>query len=68
MILIKDKEMPKICAYCFLDESECNLHKSVNIWKEKHPDCPLIEVEAEEQEEIIMSLNMIGGYLRKVTK
>lgn len=44
MILIKDKEMPKICAYCFLDESECNLHKSVNIWKEKHPRCPLVEI------------------------
>ena len=43
-ILIKDMKMPNICAYCFIDQSECNLHESVNIWKERHPDCPLIEL------------------------
>ena len=43
-ILIKDMEMPNVCAYCFIDASECNLHSSVNIWRERHPDCPLIEL------------------------
>lgn len=43
-VLIKGMEMPNICAYCFIDTSECNLHESVNIWKERHPDCPLIEL------------------------
>lgn len=43
-ILIKGMEMPNICAYCFIDQSECNLHESVNIWKERHPDCSLIEL------------------------
>jgi hypothetical protein len=34
----------------------------------KRPDwCPLIEVELVEQEEAIIPLNMLGGYLRKVT-
>ena len=43
-IIIKGMEMPNICAYCFIDTSECNLHESVNIWKERHPDCPLVEI------------------------
>ena len=43
-ILIRGMEMPNICAYCFIESSECNLHESVNIWKERHPDCPLIEL------------------------
>ena len=43
-ILIKGMEMPNVCAFCFIDSSECNLHSSVNIWRERHPDCPLIEL------------------------
>ena len=43
-ILIKDMEMPNVCAYCFIDSSECNLYSSVNIWRERHPDCPLTEL------------------------
>ena len=43
-VLIRGLEMPNICAYCFIDTSECNLHESVNIWKERHPDCPLVEI------------------------
>lgn len=43
-VLVKDIEMPKICAYCFLDASECDLHAEVNIWRERHPNCPLIEL------------------------
>ena len=41
-VLVKDIEMPNVCAYCFLDTSECDLHLKVNIWRERHPDCPLI--------------------------
>ena len=43
-ILIRGMEMPNICAYCFLDASECDLHAKVNIWRERHPNCPLIEL------------------------
>ena len=43
-ILIRGMEMPNVCAYCFLDASECDLHAKVNIWRERHPDCPLIEL------------------------
>ena len=43
-ILIKGMEMPNVCAYCFIDSSECKLHSSVNIWRERHPNCPLIEL------------------------
>ena len=43
-ILILGMEMPNVCAYCFLDASECDLHAKVNIWRERHPDCPLIEL------------------------
>ena len=43
-VLVKGMEMPNVCAYCFMDESECKLYGSVNIWREKHPDCPLVEI------------------------
>lgn len=43
-ILIRGMEMPNVCAYCFIDSSECNLHSSVNIWRERHPSCQLIEL------------------------
>ena len=43
-ILIRGMEMPNVCAYCFLDASECDLHAKVNIWRERHPNCPLIEL------------------------
>lgn len=43
-ILIRGMEMPNVCAYCFLDASECDLHAKVNIWRERHPDCPLDEL------------------------
>ena len=43
-ILIRGMEMPNVCAYCFIESSECDLHESVNIWEERHPDCPLIEL------------------------
>ena len=33
----------------------------------QYNNCPLIEVELVEQEEAIIPLNMLGGYLRKVT-
>lgn len=43
-ILIRGMEMPNVCAYCFLDAGECDLHAEVNIWRERHPDCPLVEI------------------------
>lgn len=43
-ILIRGMEMPNICAHCFLDASKCDLHAKVNIWRERHPNCPLIEL------------------------
>lgn len=43
-VIVKGMEMPNVCAYCFLDAGECNLHAEVNIWRERHPDCPLIEL------------------------
>ena len=43
-VIVKGMEMPNVCAYCFIDSSECNLHSSVNIWRERHPDCPLIDI------------------------
>lgn len=71
-ILIKDMDMPKGCEQCcFSGYTKCKLmpigfdeYPLVG----KRPDwCPLIEVETVDQEELIMPLNMIGGYLRKVT-
>ena len=71
-ILIKDMEMPKGCEQCcFNGHTKCRM---MPIGFEeyplvgKRPDwCPLIEVELVEQEEAIIPLNMLGGYLRKVT-
>jgi len=41
MIAIKDREMPKNCAGCFLRVGQC----SKRIYMENRPsDCPLIEV------------------------
>lgn len=44
-VLIKNMEMPSVCAECFMDPL-CGkaLYGDTNIWKERHPDCPLIEV------------------------
>ena len=43
-VLVKNMEMPNVCAYCFLDASECDLHPKVDIWRERHPDCPLVKI------------------------
>jgi len=40
-VLIKDREMPKNCAGCFLRVGQC----SKRIYMENRPsDCPLIEI------------------------
>ena len=45
-ILIRGMEMPRVCAECFMDPPCCKaLSDDTNIWKERHPDCPLAEVE-----------------------
>lgn len=71
------------CRFCvngFTDEApmyECGVqsYDNVSVLVESggkpfdfRPDwCPLVEVETVDQEELITPLNMLGGYLRKVT-
>ena len=44
-ILIHGMEMPRVCAECFMDPPCCKaLSDDTNIWKERHPDCPLVEI------------------------
>lgn len=44
-VLIRGMEMPKVCAECFMDPPYCKaLSDDINIWKERHPDCPLVEI------------------------
>ena len=67
------REKPDRCTNClFMDRItyDCKL-----MYGDDYPDfetqynnCPLIEVELVEQEEAIIPLNMLGGYLRKVTE
>lgn len=72
MSYIVPRDIPKGCEYCtFNGHTKCRM---MPIGFEeyplvgKRPDwCPLIEVELVEQEEAIIPLNMLGGYLRKVT-
>lgn len=42
-VYIKGMAMPKVCAECFMDPP-CRESFHVNIWKERHPGCPLIEI------------------------
>ena len=44
-VLIRDMEMPRACAECFM-KPPCGkaLSGDINVWKERHPDCPLVEV------------------------
>lgn len=43
-VIVKGMEKPNVCAFCFLDASECDLYPKVNMWRERHPDCPLVEL------------------------
>ena len=45
-VLIKGMEMPECCGECFMDPP-CSeeIGGDINIWKDRHPDCPLVEVE-----------------------
>ena len=70
-VLIKDMSIPKSCHTCklmLLSPCQCALTgKSYNQGLGRRPrDCPLVEVELIDQEELITPLNMIGGYLRRV--
>ena len=71
-VLIRDMQVPKSCLTCkllLLHPCQCALTgKSYNYWRmSRRPrDCPLVEVELIDQEELITPLNMIGGYLRRV--
>lgn len=79
-ILIKGMKMPKCCSDCLLNYDQMACAVTGTRWwsdrimlmdfdsdKERLYDCPLIEVETVDQKELITPLNMIGGYLRKVT-
>ena len=44
-VLIRGMEMPRVCAECFMDPPCCKAFSGdIRIWKERHPDCPLVEV------------------------
>ena len=45
-VLIRGMEMPRVCAQCFMDPP-CSkaLSGDIRVWEERHPDCPLVEVE-----------------------
>ena len=59
--ILINMEMPKQCGGCPL-RSGCKQR----IYIEYRPkDCPLIEVELVEDEEAIVPVNMIGGYLKR---
>ena len=71
-VLIRDMQVPESCLTCrlmLLSPCQCALTgKSYNWGLGRRPsDCPLIEVEAVADEEAIIPLNMIGGYLKEVT-
>ena len=82
-ILIKGMDMPKCCTECSCcrhdnwngeTAHQCNVSlitfsaEDENWIYDQRPNwCPLIEVETVDQEELITPLNMLGGYLRKVT-
>lgn len=45
-VMIKNKEMPKSCKDCFIDENECRLWERLNdtcYGGARHPKCPLAE-------------------------
>ena len=72
-VIVKGMEMPESCYKCPMANDDFYLCGATekyldNNSEERRPDwCPLIEVELVEQEEAIVPLNMLGGYLRKVT-
>ena len=45
-VIIKGMDMPKCCADCYVDEyALCgNLWAEVDVDKERHKDCPLVEI------------------------
>lgn len=58
MIAIKDFEMPKSCydcPICMFDSEDCKMCGLIDeevpyLYKNRHPNCPLIEVKECEQE------------------
>jgi hypothetical protein len=79
-VFIKGMEMPENCKNCMdvklnvavsLFGAMCPFCEKIfladiDIKKQRLDDCPLVEVELVDQEELITPLNMIGGYLRRV--
>lgn len=60
---------PKSCLTCkmlMLSPCRCALTGEMILRSDGRPrDCPLIEVELVEDEEAIVPVNMIGGYLKR---
>lgn len=79
-VLIRGMEMPENCFECpccrhdsidGIKAEQCNLTLDVfgvnntERWIGRGQNCPLIEVELVEDEEAIVPVNMIGGYLKR---
>ena len=67
------REKPESCRKChFLDKItyDCRLMRGNDYpdFEEQYKNCPLVEVVFEDEEELIVPLNMIGGYLRRVDR
>lgn len=71
---IVPKTKPERCARCpYIDAEslDCTLREDASGYKmltEQYENCPLIEVEIVDVKEAIIPINMIGGYLRRVTE
>lgn len=51
-VLIKGMKLPKNCIECFIDEHKCLLWKEANVVKQRHKDCPLVEVKETKETKI----------------
>lgn len=73
MSILLNIQMPKNCDECPCNDDNwrCGATGEYfdydDMYAKRRDDCPLVEVETVDQEELIIPLNMIGGYLRKVT-
>ena len=73
MSILLNLPMPKNCDECPCNDDNwrCGATGEYfdydDMYTKRRDDCPLIEVETVDQEELITPLNMIGGYLKKVT-
>ncbi|HCG58921.1 MAG TPA: hypothetical protein DEV97_02815 [Lachnospiraceae bacterium] len=67
------REKPDRCINClFVDRItyDCRLMNGEDYpdFESQHKNCPLVPVMLVDEEEVIMPIGMIGGYLRRVTE